>query len=272
MDSMKQLYLLFTFCFFSTGAMVRTDRSEPSILALERTDTIEIDYGALPPKKAKMGTEDKDVHETQWKAWIKCAKKFDVMGLHIMGFLTFVNKDLMQGTAVGQDVKQLHRIQDKSTDQARALRARLAACYKIHLMPFDDYIVPIISKLLERVNRDIRLQQAMSHFKVYSFPDLIAQKDGDKHIPIFVIYCHANKDAAQYVLDVVYALFKNMPGRDITPRYNQKITSLIYYAQGDGDYKSEQYHDCYEPGCIHYRADFEGEHKDYHLKNPAGDI
>ena len=42
-------------------------------------------------------------------------------------------------------------------------------------------------------------------------------------IPIIVIYVNG-KNNAQYALDTLYRLFKDVEGLDITPRYNERIT------------------------------------------------
>lgn len=80
-----------------------------------------------------------------------------------------------------------------------------------------------------------------------------------------------DKEAAQYVLDIVYKLFKNKSGLGITPRFNAKVTDLIYWAQGNADDKLIPVHAEYfeEPDKICYRADISGNYVDYYLKNPA---
>jgi len=252
--------------------MKRADFTELEELDLGRIDTVKIDYSALlvvPPKKARAERRKSAAdYETQHEKWMECADAFDVMGFHIDGYVVYAYRGLMKGTAATQDLKTLHY---KTNPDDRELRRQLAANYKIHLMPFDDDIVTIMHDLLVRISDEPKLQQAVDRFKVHATTDAIQRSD-DTYFPIFVIYCHAGKDAAQYVLNEVYALFKHMPGLDITPRFNRKITSLIYYAQGDGNRKGEEYADYYEEGLVHYHPKFEGEIKDYWLKNPAENV
>jgi hypothetical protein len=250
--------------------MVQDDYSEQQQTnLLERSDTIKI-INSVPPKKARALSQSRSAadYDEEHKKWNNCAEPFDVMGFHINGYVVFMNNNLMKGTAVTQDLKTLHY---KTNPDVEQLRMQLASNYKIHLMPFDDDIVPIMLDLLGRIKEEPQLQQAVNRFKIHAHTDAIQRDDGT-YLPIFVIYCHAGKDAAQYVLNEVYALFKDKRGVDITPRYNRKITSLIYYAQGDGDRKGENYANYYEEGLVHYHPKFEGEIKDYWLKNPAENI
>jgi len=260
MDSMKHIFLFSLFFFAPTLAMVRTDTIE---MKLE-------DFNDAPLKKAKVTADRREAvdYEAQWKAWTKCAKKFDILALHLDGYITFVRKDLMSGTAANHELKRFHNGADKTSAAAQQVRSQLAAAYKIHLMSCDEDIVPILETFLTRLISDAKLQKAMGHFKIRAETDHIIRGDGTV-FPIMVLYPDASKEAAQYVLDTVCALFKNTAGRDITPRCNEKITSLIYYAQGDGDYKDDRFAEYYEQDRVHYRPDFEGENKDYRLKNSA---
>jgi hypothetical protein len=273
---MKHIFLLLSFCITPIMAMDWNgeamdwqdcfEQEEPNLG--KRGSTIKIDERALrvPPKKARIGQARSAVdYEMQHKTWNKCAKAFDAMGFHIDGYLVFANKDLMQGAASAQD---LRIVRFKLNFDTQELCSELASNYKIHLMPFDEDIVEIMRRLLQHLTQNNDLQRAISHFKIHTHTDSIQHTDG-MYLPIMVIYCHANKDAAQYVLNEVHALFKHKQGLNITPRYNRKITSLIYYAQGDGDRKDGIYSDYYEEGLVHYHPKFEGVIKDYWLDNPA---
>lgn len=263
---MKYFFLILSFCVAPIIAMEGSEYSEqeePNLM--KRGSTVKIMHNA-PLKKARAElSKSADDYDQQHRDWVNCAEPFDVMGFHIDGYIVFMNTSLMQGAVVTQDLKMLHY---KTHSDAQQLRRQLAANYKIHLMPFDDDIVQIMKNLLDRVAKNTDLQKAVNRFKVHAHTDAIQRDDG-MYLPIIVIYCHASKDAAQYVLNEVYALFKDKPGLGITPRFNRKITSLIYYAQGDGDRKGANYADYYEEGLVHYHPKFEGEIKDYWLENPA---
>ncbi len=61
-----------------------------------------------------------------------------------------------------------------------------------------------------------------------------------------------------------------MQGLDITPRFNTKITSLIYYAQSSSDLKIKSDLEKYfTEDKIFFRSDVEGKKNvDYSLKDP----
>lgn len=272
MDSMKFIIIVLLFFCASAVAMFRTDGPQDQVPhELTRTNTPILDYNALqgPHKKIKAKNQSRCAadYEAQWRTWVYCAKPFDIMALHMQGYMVFVNPKLMQGTVVPQNLKQLLCLQHGENLEANNLRSQLAGVYKIHLMPFDEDIVPIMTALLRCLARDVKLQHAVSYFKVRAHTDQIML--GDSYLPIVVIYPHAQKNAAQYVLNSLYALFKDTKGQDITPRFNKRITSLLYYAQGDGEFKIDHLAHYYENDRIHYRPDFEGEMKNYYLQNPA---
>ena len=85
-----------------------------------------------------------------------------------------------------------------------------------------------------------------------------------------IIYVNG-KNNAQYVLDTLYRLFKDVEGLDIAPRYNEKITSLIYYAQSHGDRKVLYPQEYVQPNMEVFAPDYvDPEHPvDYRLNNPA---
>jgi hypothetical protein len=191
-------------------------------------------------------------------------------------FLVNINKQLMKGKttlANPDDVKSAFRkIKDPKS------KKQLADQYKIHLMPKSgDDLMLIIENLLHELKTNNKLQDAIQKIKFMPIDFSGFQEDikkiltkGGEVRPIIVIYPADGKDNAQFVLDRVYNMFGDMEGLDITPRYNQKITPLIYYAQSHGDFK-DMYAEYFTPDKIFFRPDFEGEdlNIDYSLKNPA---
>lgn len=143
--------------------------------------------------------------------------------------------------------------------------------YKIHLMPKGDMAVDLIA-LIELIRDDKELQKSINSFKLKNrFNDdemIIAGTEGKEVMPKIVIYCASGKEQAQTALNKIYDAFKDREGLDVTPRFNQKITSYIYYAQGNGDDK-KIYSSFFEPDKIHYRKDVTEENQDYHLKIPS---
>lgn len=117
---------------------------------------------------------------------------------------------------------------------------KLIADYKIHLMPVGD-LTPILSKLFQLIRDTPQLQNDIWRIKFnkkYDDEQLKRAGSGTAAArPKIVIYPASGKDAAQRVFDTIYAHFKNDPGLGIAPRFNQRITDLIYVAQGNGDDK-----------------------------------
>ncbi len=136
--------------------------------------------------------------------------------------------------------------------------------YKIHLMPVGE-ATPVIIKLLEGLQKDAGLQALISTFKVRPTPNLL--KRGMIYGRV-VIYVAPGKDNAQEALNKLYALFKDVPGSNSKPRYNGRVTDLIWIAQGDGDYKGDAYGSYYEPGRVYYSPTITGLIEDYHLAHP----
>src|ERR1700733_1975306 len=137
--------------------------------------------------------------------------------------------------------------------------------YKIHLMPVGDP-TPIILKLITGLQKDPELQKLIWLFKV---SPLLEYKFGGIVYARIVIYISSGKENAQKALNKVYALFKDENGLNETPRYNAKVTNLIYVAQGDGDFKTDEYARYYEPGRAYYAPYITGKYQNYHLVHPV---
>ena len=162
----------------------------------------------------------------------------------------------------------------QATDKS-ILFKNLTQDYKIHLMPkgcmFEDF-----DALFHLIKNDEELKKAIVSFKILNdfIDDKQIEKDfneGKSISPKIVIYVAAGKENAQLVLNKIYAAFKDKEGLNISPRFNQKITSYIYYAQGNGDDKEiDQYKYFFEnPGMVHYKSDITGEEENYALKMPT---
>lgn len=155
------------------------------------------------------------------------------------------------------------------------IKENLAQTYKIHLMPQDKDIVTILIKLFNTLKQNTEVRKLLVETKVllpYSQELLIERsKQGLSVTPRMVIYPIKGKENAQKALDIIYETFKNDKGLDITPRFNEKVTSLIYFAQGESMDKmnKELSKDFEQPNMIYYKSDFTGKKEDYHLKNPA---
>lgn len=160
----------------------------------------------------------------------------------------------------------------------------IAGNYKIHLMPRNGDELKFIMGRLCVLAREGSFCESLACFKIFStfnftdnrkmMQEVLQKRSRDNAVlPIIVLYPHIGKENAQKVLTLVYEEFKTMRGLNITPRYNEKVTSLIYFAQGNGDEKGSTYASRhFEPiQQIYFKNDFEDENhqSDYYwLDNP----
>jgi len=161
-----------------------------------------------------------------------------------------------------------------------AKRKMLANIYKIHLMPKSKKdLIEILRLLCDEAIKDetfkdsilgLKFKCTLDFSNVQSLINSLKSPMGEV-FPIIVMYAEYKKEAAEYVLNKCIELFKNMKGSNITPRYNKKITSLIYYAQGNGDDKLPHFAGYFTQDFIFYKPDFEGQgrNENYELRiNP----
>jgi hypothetical protein len=89
--------------------------------------------------------------------------------------------------------------------------------------------------------------------------------------PKIVIYPSTGKENAQKVLDKLYTLFNYIPGLNEQPRFNAKVTDLIWIAQGDSIYKESVRFDKYFelPFKTYYNPMLTGKFQNYHLIHPG---
>jgi hypothetical protein len=160
------------------------------------------------------------------------------------------------------------------TDKPNFIK-KVAEDYKFHLMPkgpaYEDF-----EELIQLIKKDEKLRERIVTFKVSTCNDSNEQikQDADTGKEIFpkiVIYAAAGKHNAQIVCDRLFAAFKDKEGLDITPRYNKRINSYLYYSNGNGDDKKiAKYKDFFEQSdLVHFKSDITGEKKDYHLQIPT---
>jgi hypothetical protein len=157
-------------------------------------------------------------------------------------------------------------------------KKRATSNYKIHLMPKSEAdLQKTIQVLVNNLSTDEQLRKSTLYFKVLANIDLNTSKRkikkqiqfNNKPLALIVIYPASGKENAQYVLDSMYNIFYGVQGLDITPRYNKRITNFLYYAQGDGDYKTDDNKEFFDKKRIHFCSNFEEEPADYTLQNPA---
>lgn len=125
----------------------------------------------------------------------------------------------------------------------------LAGQYKIHLMPEKKDLAVIMYTLMSSMNKEYSmvggntdLGGLVGAFKIrYPLKKWNIAETQEDQLPYIVIYPGQGKVVAQEVLNRIYKLLGNIEGTGIAPRYNTKVTDLIWIAQGDADYKKESF-------------------------------
>lgn len=170
-----------------------------------------------------------------------------------------------------QKVMGMNPENDDDRELKKKLIEELVNGYKIHLMPAQGTdLLNLAQLLLDEFAQDPQLKNYVDEFKVaVSDYELLRENS----MPVVVIYVLDGTKAAQEVLNKLYQLFKKHPeikGSGEQPRFNGKVTDLIWIAQGDGDSKRSRFNDEYFelPSKIYYRSDLTGTVRNYHLKNP----
>lgn len=138
--------------------------------------------------------------------------------------------DLFQGKDIGDVSFQLGTLSMELE--------KIPQRYKIHLMPTNDNFFSVMQKLLEAIEKDPELQELIFRIKFIDDEGPAQSPRTKRWFPRIVIYADAGKHRAQQLLNIIYGLFKNEPGMDVSLDYNYKLTPLIYFAQGDADSKS----------------------------------
>lgn len=103
----------------------------------------------------------------------------------------------------------------------------------------------------------------------------------EDQLPQIVIYAYGKEDA-QNILNFLFKHFKDEPGakdengKCYPPRYNGKVTDLIWIAQGNGDDKKKGSNsEFFEPNKIYFSqkvADFINvKHESFFLRHPETD-
>ncbi|HML19205.1 MAG TPA: hypothetical protein PKD74_01350 [Candidatus Dependentiae bacterium] len=169
-----------------------------------------------------------------------------------------------------QDLKSFHRLKDVNKENARKIMKNLVSEYKIHLMPTDDRFIDAVIALSRAIKDDKDLRQVVHQVKIKPILEPLAlSAPAYRALPKIIIYVYGTKDRIQRALNSIYAVFKDWQGVNRTPAFNEKVTSFIYFTQGDRTEKLTYPEYFEEPDRIYFKADVTGRHEDYHLKNPA---
>lgn len=145
------------------------------------------------------------------------------------------------------------------------LRKKAAANYKIHFMPKKEELLFMVKKLINIIIQE----KLFDKIHVIKFIKEYNPDSNEKNpLPAIVIAPASSKETVQKLLNVFYTHLKGYSGSNITPRFNAKVTDLLYIAQGDGKTKEDiatlykalfqTNEDPYfeQPDCIYYKHDF----------------
>lgn len=231
--------------------------------------------GKTPQKRLSTGQEkiemqkDQSYYEKLWEIWRQSAPS--LYAYCKRGYMIFINKDIMHGRCSSRySLHSLVNLSDDFKDAKKQLKIELAKRYKIHLMPDESSIAWMIETICKRLQSDEQFRKSLGCFKVRNYPEKIEVKPG-LFLPVMVLYPDMSKDAAQYVLDIVYELFKSVRGTGTVARYNCMINDLIGWAQGDGDCKDDAYAQYYDEERVCYKPTFVDARvmENYYLKDPS---
>ena len=158
---------------------------------------------------------------------------------------------------------------------------KLTQLYKIHLMPKDEDLINAVKRLLNTIKQEQELQETISYMKIKPVPESIIMQmqkaaKGKPYpyselwrLPKIVLYIGGGKKQAQRALNKLYELFKDYEGLGRGPAFNKKITSFIFFSQGNREDKI-LHQDYFEQGdMIYFVPDINGTHEDFHLINPV---
>ncbi len=144
------------------------------------------------------------------------------------------------------------------------IRTELADEYKIHLMPKPENISVVIELLLEALETNQKLKDAILTFKVSRHADI--RSEHGRIVPVIVIYPRFTKAYAQQALTGLLSSFKSHfdLGCGQCPRFNADLGNpLIYYAQGDSqekmtlsEEKPQLFNKLYDAAGTHYHPSF----------------
>lgn len=150
--------------------------------------------------------------------------------------------------------------------------------YKIHLMPREQNLITFFDSVVKFILNDPELYKRIKIIKVLSNDDPVLKLAKAPRIILYICSdkegeegMRDSKEKAQYVLDHIYAQYKNVSGSELEPEFNEKITDLIYVAQGNRDDKRAGItsKDIFDENKIYFKPGYQGSTVDFRLRNPA---
>ena len=207
------------------------------------------------------------------------------------GYVFFKNKEFKGEYSGVTTVNEIYSVVDDVPDYGDNYRGPnyvkkdIAGEYKIHLMPKVSSPRELYTFAFDFASRfmlsDI-LKNNISEFKILSLLNDNYQKESlglDKYLasyggqlPYVAIYVGGGKRRAQAVLDELYRLYANREGSGERPRFNVKVTDLIWFAQGNSDEKLKpELRGFYDDSLVYYneKLPYEEGEENHFLKHPG---
>ena len=177
---------------------------------------------------------------------------------------------VLQELLIEQDLLNVYDQKEKALPLYNKLAEFLVQNYKIHLMPIDQDFYKMAVIFFKSLKDNPNLRTLVNNFKIRVEDNVIKRAgEPDMIMSLFVVYPAYGKDNAQQLLNNVYAsLNNNVKGSGQIPRWNAKVTDLIFIAQGDGELKTDENKQYFEPNRVYYRSDITGKKENYHLIHP----
>lgn len=146
---------------------------------------------------------------------------------------------------------------------------RAVRLYKIHLMPSDKDFKKVLLQLIHFIRENEQLLQVISSLKVKPiFESDLSLSPGIGVLPKIVIYIGGGKDDAQRALDILYNEYRKQKGTGRGPAFNEQVTSLIYFTQGNRDEKMIYPEYFEQPDMVYFLHNVTGKSENYPLRNP----
>lgn len=202
------------------------------------------------------------------------AHKFGCFGFSAGAYYYLYNADLFKGSVDCNERGVRISLNDfcNTQNDRKEILAKLVNHYRIYLMPKAENMQADVEYLLTVIQKNKDLQEAIHLVALRKLGPVITLHNSTSVVmPKIVVYCARGKDNAQATLNMLYAACKDKQGLDIVPRFSKKITSYLYYTQGNGDDKTvEAFRSVFEqPDMVHYRFDVTGIKQNYHLTMPG---
>ncbi len=111
--------------------------------------------------------------------------------------------------------------------------------YKIHIMPHNDDVLPIVTKIIQEYKNLPAEEQALLHLKFSKQMRLSMRLSQQVNfaflMPRIVLYPMHEKRAAENILKWILNILQDYTGIGLYPRFNTRVNDLVYYIQGNAD-------------------------------------